>query len=67
MEWYIAIMEKMMVLHNLLIGFAVGVIAVAFINWVGTDEQTLGECILHMVVASVIGGSVVFLGWHFFY
>jgi|TARA_R110000824_G_scaffold212324_3_gene398493 hypothetical protein len=60
-------MEKMMVLHNLLIGFAVGVIALGFINWVGTDEQTLGECIFHMVVASVIGGGVVFLGWHFFY
>ena len=66
-EWYMTIMEKMMALHNLFLGFTIGMVILGFINWVGSDEQTLGECIFHMVIASVIGGSVVLLGWHFLY
>ena len=60
-------MENLMVLHNLLIGFLVGLITTSFINWIGTDEQTLGECIFHMVVSFAIGGGIVLLGWHFLY
>ena len=61
------IMDKLMVLHNLYLGFFIGIICLGFIKWFLIDEKPLSASVTEMLLATLLGGGIVLTGWHFFF
>ena len=56
-----------MVLHNLYLGFFIGIVILGFIEWLLIDDKPLSASIFEMFLASLLGGGIVLGGWHFFF
>ena len=56
-----------MVLHNLYLGFFIGIICLGFIEWFLIDEKPLSASVTEMLLATLLGGGIVLTGWHFFF
>ena len=61
------IMDKLMVLHNLYLGFFIGIVILGFIEWLLIDEKPLAASVTEMFLATLLGGGIVLAGWHFFF